>query len=103
MLDTYHWQKEEEYFLGIIETGAFSVQDIRDLSWDQFKDTYEGFFCKGTLLELREPLLEGFREMLNSGQGLYDEPINNGKGQFPVFTKESLKGVARELDQFKDK
>ncbi len=102
MLDTFHWQKEEEFFLGIIETGVFPVQEVRDLSWDQLKDTYEGLFCKGTLLELRDSILEGFREMLTTGEGLYGEPINNGKGQFPVFRKESLKGVTKELDQFRD-
>ena len=101
MLDGYHWQKEEEYFLGLVETGVLTISEIRELTWNQIRNSYEGLVVLDKPVLLREPILEGFREMLESGKGLYEESIAGKEVIGQVFTKETLKNINKEMDQFK--
>ncbi len=102
MLDGYHWQKEEEYFLGLVETGVLTVSEIRELRWNQIQNSYEGLIILGKPVALRAHLLEGFREMLSSEKGFYEETIAGKEVIGKVFSKETLKKITREMDQFKD-
>ena len=101
MLDSYHWQKEEEYFLGLMETGILTVSEIRELTWNQVKISYEGLTILEKPVPLRAHLLEGFREMLSCEKGLYEESIAGKEVIGKVFAKETLKNITREVDQFK--
>ena len=102
MLDRFHWQKEEEFFLGIVETGEFSIQDVRELTWLKVKDSFEGLMIAGKHLPLRDHVSQGLKEMLQSGIGLYGESISGRDAIGTIFSKHTLKEVTKELDQFKD-
>jgi hypothetical protein len=102
MLDQFRWQKEEEFFLGLMESGELTIQEIRELTWEQIKDSYEGLLIRGRPLVLREDILNGFRKMLQEETGLYGESFSGEAASFHVFAKETLKFITKELDQFKD-
>ncbi len=102
MLDSFHWQREEEFFLGLMETGKLSIQEIRDLTWSQIRDSYDGLLYRDSPLPLRESLQEGIRETIQSGKGLYGEPVTDENAVSQIFSKETLKHITKELDQFKD-
>lgn len=102
MLDRFHWQKEEEAFLGLMESAALTVGEIRELTWSQIKESYRGILILERSVELREPLLEEFRRMLREETGLYGELFKEADASGRVFTKETLKSISRELDQFQD-
>ena len=102
MLDQYHWQKDETLFLGLMETGELTVTEVRELTWTRIKNTYEGLSVLEKPVVLRPELQEQFREMLSSETGIYDESIAGKEAVNRVFTKDAMKNINRELDQFKD-
>ncbi|OQY31981.1 MAG: hypothetical protein B6241_12645 [Spirochaetaceae bacterium 4572_59] len=102
MLDTFHWQPEEYCFLGLTESGILDINEIRDLTWSRFRISYDGLVIMDRPITLREDLQKQIMEMLQSETGLYGESIS-GKGIInKVFSKDTLKNITREIDQFKD-
>ena len=101
MLDQFQWQRDEEYFLGLMESGALTLPEIRELHWSQIQDRYEGLAVMERPLVVRQELLEGVKEMLRNETGLYGESFAGQAASSRVFTKETLKSISRELDQFK--
>ena len=101
MLDSYHWSKDEEYFLALMEIAQFTVEQIRDLTWARVKDSYEGLLIQNQVVELREKYMIGIREVLESRIDFYGQEIDHESGSPLIFAKDTLKRVTKELDQFK--
>jgi len=102
MLDQFHWQPEEQYFLALMESGVLTISEVRELSWTQIRNTFDGLLIMERSVSLRPECQDGLREMLEKGTGLYGEPIAGKDSTGLVFRKDTLKSVSRQLDQFKD-
>ena len=101
MLDTYHWDVPDAYFLALMEAEVLTIAEIRELTWAQVRDGYEGITILEKSMNLREEYLEGFRDCLRSGKGFYDEELNGSDGSPRLFSRDTLKNITRELDQFR--
>lgn len=101
MLDQYHWEKAEAHFLALMECGSFTIAEIRDLTWAQLRNSYEGLFILDKPVNVRDEYLEELRTLLQDGTGFYNEELYGSDGSPKLFTKETLKNITRELDQFK--
>lgn len=102
LLDQYHWEKAEAHFLAIMEGATLAIADIRDLTWAQLRNSYEGLFIQEKALDVRDEYLEELRTMLKDGTGFYGEELYSSEGSPKLFSKETLKHITKELDQFKD-
>ena len=101
MLDLYHWEKAEAHFLALMESTALTISAIRELSWAQLRNSYEGLLIKENPVTLREEYLEELRSLLKEGKGFYGEDLYGSEGSPRLFSKGTLKHITKELDQFK--
>ncbi len=101
MLDTYHWDVPEAHFLALMEAEVLTIAEIRELTWAQVRDSYEGITILEKKIALREEYLESIRTCLSSGKGFYDEELNGSEGSPRIFSRDTLKEITRELDQFR--
>ncbi len=101
LLDSYHWQSLERCFLGILESGAISMAELRELRWNQVQDSSEGILIKGFLTSLREEVLQSFRQRLQEGCGFYQEALTGPGKSSLLFAQRDIKGVVKELDQLR--
>ncbi len=101
MLDQFYWDEAEGHFLAIMEAAILDISEIRELTWAALKDGYEGLRLLERPFEPREKFLESFRACLARGVGFYGEELFGSEGSPRMFSRESLKHVTKELDQFK--
>lgn len=101
MLDQYHWEKPDAHFLALMESGALTIADIRELTWAQLRNSYEGLFIRDIPVNLRPDYLDEIRALLKDGKGFYGEELYGEGGSPRLFSKETLKNITKELDQFK--
>lgn len=102
MLNQFHWEKAEAHFLALMECGTFTISEIRELTWAQLRNSYEGLFILDKPVNVREEYLEELRSLLKEGKGFYGEELYGSDGSPKLFTKETMKQITRELDQFRD-
>lgn len=101
LLDQFHFERAESHFLAIMESGLITVEQLRELTWAQVRFSYEGLVILETVVPLRNEYLESFRDCLSEGKGFYDEELNGSDGSPRMFSRESIKNISKELDQFK--
>ncbi|MBF9018337.1 MULTISPECIES: hypothetical protein [unclassified Oceanispirochaeta] len=101
MLDQFHWEKAESHFLALLESSILTIAEIRDLTWAQLRNSYEGLFIQEKPVTVREEYLEELRTLLKDGEGFYGEELYGSDGSPRLFTKETMKNITKELDQFK--
>lgn len=101
MLDTYHWDAPEAHFLALMEAESLTIAEIRELTWAQVRDGYEGITILEKPVSLREEYLESIRACLSAGKGFYDEELNGSEGSPRLFSRDTLKEITKELDQFR--
>lgn len=101
MLDQFHWEKAEAHFLAFMESSTFTMAEMRDLTWAQMRSSYEGLFVKDRIISLRPEYLEELRRLLKEGVGFYGEELYSSEGSPKLFSKETVKKITKELDQFK--
>ncbi len=101
MLDQFYWNEAEGHFLALMEAAVLTIPEIRELNWSALKDTYEGLMIKELPFVPRESFLKSFKSHLTDGTGFYGEALLGSEGSPRMFSKETLKHVTKELDQFK--
>ena len=101
MLETYHWGVPEAHFLALMEASVLTIADIRELTWAQVRDSYEGLVILEKPIPLREEYLDSFRACLREGKGFYDEDLASSDGSPRLFSRDTLKEISKELDKFK--
>ncbi len=102
MLDQFHWEDAEAYFLSLMETGKLTIDEIRELTWAQVKDGFECIYILDRSLDLRDEYLAGFRKCLETRLGFYGDDLNSSDGSPLLFTKETLKDITKKMDQFRE-
>ncbi|MDA3958041.1 hypothetical protein [Oceanispirochaeta sp.] len=102
MLEKFHWDKAESHFLAIMETAVLTIEEIRELTWAQVRDSFDGIVILDRIIPLKEDYLESIRTVLKTRIGFYGEDLNSSDGSPRIFSKESMKIVTKEMDQFKD-
>ncbi|QEN08840.1 hypothetical protein EXM22_12870 [Oceanispirochaeta crateris] len=102
MLEQFHWEKAESHFLALMETAVLTIEEIRELTWAQVRTSYEGIVILDRVIPLKEEYLESMRSVLETRIGFYGEDLNSSDGSPRLFSKESLKVITKELDQFKE-
>ncbi len=102
MLDQFHYDRAESLFLALMESKALTIDEIRELTWAQVRNGYEGITILDRLVPLRDKYLDEVRSILETGIDCYGNELNGSDGSPRIITKETLKDITRELDQFKD-
>ncbi len=101
MLDQFHYDRAESLFLALMESKALTIDEIRELTWAQVRNSYEGIIILDRPVPLRDKYLDEVRNILETGIDCYGNELASSDGSPRIITKETLKDITRELDQFK--
>ena len=102
MLDQFHWETAESYFLSLMATAVLTVEELRDLTWAQIRDRFKCIYILDRPLKLRDEYLAGMKDCLERRQGFYGEDLNSSDGSPRLFTKETMKEITKKMDQFRE-
>jgi len=102
MLDQFHWEEAEAYFLSLMETAVLTVDEVRELTWAQVRDNFESINILDRQLHLRDEYLEGFKKCLQTRIGFYGEDLNSSDGSPRLFSKQTMKEITKKMDQFRE-
>jgi len=102
MLDQFHWEVAESYFLSLMESAVLTVDEIRELTWAQVRDSFENIYILDRSVKLRDEYLEGFKKCMETRVGFYGEDLNSSDGSPRLFSKETMKEITKKMDQFRE-
>ncbi len=101
LLDQFHFNEPERLFLYLMESKDLTIDDLREMTWAQVKDSYDGILIQGKPVNLRPEAVEQIRGCLQSLKGCYGEALDSSDGSPKLISKETMKSISKELDQFK--
>lgn len=99
LLDSYHWEWDQRMLLEIAAQGFFTVENIREMRWNQLRRGFQTFILKEKEMILSPQAMEKLEECLDNQVDLLGEPRKTPEDK--LFTHQTGKEIYKEIISYK--
>lgn len=100
LLDSFHWDKDQQILLELASTGEFTVDEIREFRWNHFRQGFECLIVKDKELDLPAETVEFLEECLSQKKAIDGTPWEAPEDK--LFSHKTGKDIYKDIISYKE-
>jgi len=99
LLDSFHWEKEQQVLLELAATGEFTVDEIREFRWNHIRSGFDCLIFRDKELNLPEETVHFLQDCLDNKRSISGEPWEAPEDK--IFSHKTGKDIYKEIISYK--